>query len=271
MNAIASQVSIALYNATLFESVAEAQQSAETRLQETIILQQLSQALAGTLVVNDVIDAFFQACRDFFEIDFAIFSLVDTVQQRVYALAGFNVSDEHLKSANHPLDSDDIMAYVIRTGNTEVITGWDPRFDSNVFRMEEMESWGMRIFMPITLRREYVGLVEVGFEEKTDVTVQETQVKLLRTLVDQAAIALESAQRYEASQKLARREQTIREITDGLRSATTIEELVKVAAEKLGQYFSTDYALVELGVGKTLDENGSRQGDVQDILQPPAV
>jgi len=80
-------------------------------------------------------------------------------------------------------------------------------------------------------------------------------------LIDQAAIALESVQRYEASQKAALREQAIREITDNLRSASNLEELVQTVTTELGQYFSADYAMVELGVEdeQPVIENSSNQ------------
>jgi PAS domain S-box-containing protein len=248
LNAIGGQVAIALHNATLFESVAKAQQEAENRLQETQILQQLAQTLSGTLQVDEVIDAFFQACTTLLKADFAIFSLVDQERQRVKAVAGFNVTDEHIRRANHALDSDDIMADVIRTGQTEIIKGWDPRFDPVNFEAERMDEWGGRIFAPITLRQENVGLIEVGFKKNVEAEIQDTQVRLLNILIDQTAIALESARRYEASQRAARREQTIRQITEKMRAAATLDELVKATAEELGERLSAGHTVVELGI-----------------------
>ncbi|MBN1218558.1 MAG: GAF domain-containing protein [Anaerolineae bacterium] len=247
--AIGSQVAIAIHNATLFERVAQARREAEERLQETQTLQQLTQALAGALRVEEVIDAFFRSCTQLLGADYAIFSLVDREQQRVKAVSGLNVSQDHIRRANHPLDSDDIMADIVRTGQTEVITGWDPRFDPENFAAEEMADWGLRIFTPITIRGEQAGLVEVGFKEDVDIPGQELRLESLRTLVDQTAISLESAQRYEASQRAARREYTIREITEKMRAATSLEELVKTTAEELGERLAAGHAVVELGVG----------------------
>jgi PAS domain S-box-containing protein len=260
LSAIGSQVAIALQNATLFENIVKAQVEAEERLKETQILQKFTQALSATLEVNGVIDAFFEASTALIGADYAIFSLVDRTQRRVKAISGLNVTEDHLRRANHPLDSDDIMADIVRTGQTELITGWDDRFDINTFTAEGMEEWGLKIFTPISIRQQNVGLVEVGFKEKVEATVQETQVELLRTLIDQAAIALESVQRYEASQKAARREQTIREITENVRAASSLEELVQQVTIELGQYFSAEYAVVELGVEDEQSAAGSGSG-----------
>jgi GAF domain-containing protein len=152
------------------------------------------------------------------------------------------------------------MADIVRTGETELITGWDERFDVDNYTFEQMEEWGLRIFTPITVRHENIGLIEVGFKEKVEASVQETQVKLLRTLIDQAAIALESVQRYEASQKAARREQAIRQITENVRAASSLEELVQRVTTELGQYFSAEYAVVELGVEDELSGAGNGSG-----------
>ncbi|MFC1976448.1 GAF domain-containing protein, partial [Chloroflexota bacterium] len=191
---------------------------------------------------------FFRASTQMLDADYAIFSLVDKEQQRVKAVSGFNVTDDHVQRANHPLDSDDIMADIIRKGETDIITGWDPRFDLGNFMAEGMDEWGLRIFTPITVRQENIGLVEVGFKEKVDAAVQDTQVELLRTLIDQTAVALESAQRYGISQRAAFREQTIRQITEKMRTADSLDELVKTAAEELGERLSAGHVVVELGI-----------------------
>jgi transcriptional regulator with GAF, ATPase, and Fis domain len=246
--AIGSQVAIALQNAKLFESMVQAHVEAEERLRQTQILQNFTQALTATMEMSGVIDAFFEASIELLGVDNAIFSLVDQAQQRVRAVSGFNVTGEHLRRANHPLDSIDIMADIIRTGKTELITGWDDRFDVDTFTAEGMEEWGLKIFTPVSIRQENVGLVEVGFREKVEVTVQETQVELLRTLIDQAAIALESVQRFEASQKAAHREQIIRQITEKMRAATTMEELIQTATSQLGQQLNAGHVVLDLGL-----------------------
>jgi transcriptional regulator with GAF, ATPase, and Fis domain len=255
LTAIANQVAIALQNARHFEAtqavlaeVRQAQAEAESRLQETQVLQQLTQRLASAIELTEIVQAFFCACQQLLEADYGIFSLVDQPVRQVKAVGGFNVSDDHLRRANHPLASRDIMADIVRTGQTDVITGWDPRFDAENFEAEGMAEWGLRIFTPITVRQEHIGLVEVGFKEKADVAVQENQLRLLRTLIDQAAIALESSQRYQASQRMAHREQTIREITEKMRAAVSLEQLIKTATTELGERLSAGHALVEVGL-----------------------
>jgi PAS domain S-box-containing protein len=49
-------------------------------------------------------------------------------------------------------------------------------------------------------------------------------------------------------ERRARRERTIRQITDKIRAATSLEELVKTAAQELGERLSAGHAVVELGI-----------------------
>ena len=232
---LAGQVASAVRNAQLFETVRQAQTNAENRLREMETLRQLIEALAGALRVDEVIDAFFKACTKMLGFDFVIFSLVDKADLRVKAVAGMNVTDDHLRLANHSLDSNDIMADIIRSGKTEVITGWDPRFDSDIFEAEQMTNWGMRIFTPITLRRENIGLVEVGFNKNVKADVQESRLRMLRSLIDQTAVALESAQRYEASRKAANREQLLREITARVRGSADVDTVLRTTVLEVGK------------------------------------
>ncbi|MCB0165859.1 MAG: GAF domain-containing protein [Anaerolineae bacterium] len=232
---LASEVASAVKNAQLFETMSQAQANAENRLKETETLRQLIEALAGALRVDDVINAFFKACTKMLGFDYVIFSLVDKAELRVKAMAGLNVTNDHLRRANHSLDSGDIMADIVRSGKTEVITGWDPRFDVENFEAEQLADWGMRIFTPITLRRENIGLVEVGFNTNVETNVQESQMWLLRSLINQTAVALESAQRYEASRKAAHREQLLREITARVRGSADVDTVLRTTVLEVGK------------------------------------
>ena len=212
-------------------------EEAESLLQETLAMQQLSQALSGTLQFDEILDFFFQTCTKVFGFDFVIFSLVDKSQQQVKAIAGVGVTAAHLKRANYPLDSNNMMADIIRTGQTEIITGWDERFDPQDFQAESMAEWGMRLFTPITLRRENIGLVEVGFNKNVEAIIEDSQIRLLRAFIDQTALALDNAQRYEASQRATRREALIKEITTKVRASTNLDTILQTTVKEIGDAF----------------------------------
>jgi PAS domain S-box-containing protein len=239
---LCGQFAVAINSRRLSDQMREA-------LLETQALQRFSQKLAGSLHLDEILDIFFRACTEDIGFEYVQFSVVDKAQHRIKAIAGAGISESQIKQSNRSLDSADIMADVIRSGQTEVISGWDERFDREIFETEGHADW-VRVFTPITVRGEHIGLVEAGFNKSTQPTIQESQVRSLRAFIDQVALALDNARRYEAQQKVARREQMIREITEKMRAAASLDELVKTTAEEMGRRFSAAYAFVELGAVK---------------------
>ena len=234
LQTIADQLAIAIENTRLFANAATSQQVAEDLLHETIALQQLSQALSGTLSVDQIVEIFFQTCTKMLGFDFVIFSLVDERQQRVKAIAGAGVTKEHIKRANHPLDSNDIMADIIRTGHTEVVEGWDDRFDKTIYETEQISEWGLRVFTPIRLRQKNIGLIEIGYNKNTQEEIHDSQIRLLRAFIDQTALAIDNARRHEASQRAIRREALIKEITTKVRGSTNLDTILQTAVKEIG-------------------------------------
>ncbi len=253
--AVSEQVSLALEGARLFDQT-------QSALQETNILQQFGRALTGLLEIDQIIDVFNQTCIHQLKFDYVEFSLVDKIQQRVKAVGGLGISEAQLLRSNQPLDSDNIMAEIIRTGATEVITGWDDRFDRENFEAEGHAEW-VRIFMPIKLRTENIGLVETGLKRGVPEAIQESRLRMLTSLVGQVALALDNAQRYQARQVSLRREQIIREITGKMRNAANVEQLAKITAEELGKNFSAKHAVVDWGIETAKPDASTNGGKIQ--------
>lgn len=263
LQTMADQLANALTNAYLFENVAQARKEAESRLKETEALQQLSQNLAGTLAVDEILAIFFEACTQEIGFEYVQFSLVDKEQNRVKAIGGVGLPDSQIKLSNHSLSSNDIMADIIRTGKTEMISGWDDRFDKETFEAEGHANW-VRIFTPITLRQENIGLVEAGFNKHIHIKIQDTQIRLLQAFITQTALALDNAQRYEASQKAARREALIKEITTKVRASTDLDDILKTTVQEVGHAISNKRTYIQLvSPNKT---NGSKTNGNTDRL-----
>jgi GAF domain-containing protein len=233
LQTMTDQLANAIVNARLFENVSRAQQTAELLLQETQALQQFSQALAGTLSRETILDLFFQACTGELGFEYILFSLVDKPRHRIRSIAGIGVTESHIKKSSHPLDSKDIMADIIRTGRTEVITGWDDRLHKEIYESEGHATW-VRLFTPITLRQENIGLIEAGFNQNTDRQIEDSHIRSLRAFIDQTALALDNAERYETSMRLARREALIKEITTKVRASTDLDNILQTTVKEIG-------------------------------------
>jgi GAF domain-containing protein len=78
---------------------------------------------------------------------------------------------------------------------------------------------------------------------------------IVEAVLDQVAQSAENLRLFEETRQHAGREQTIRQITENMRVATNLEELVEIAAKELGQHFSAEYAMVELGVNSSTEDS----------------
>ncbi len=247
LQTMADQLANAITNARLFESVAQARHEAEARLQETLALQQLSKQLSSTLQVDEILEIMLQACTKVIGFDYVQFSLVEQERNQIRAITGVGVSEQHIKLAHCSLDSDDIMADVIRTGKTEIITGWDERLNEQIYDADEQAN-RTRLFIPVTLRQENIGVIEAGLNKTEENEISDTQLRLLRAFMDQTVIALENAQRYEISRRAARREEIIREISSKIRGAVSIEEIMKTTISELSKVVGTSQGGITLAV-----------------------
>ena len=245
LQTVANQLANAIANASLFDSVAQAQAEAEIRLQETMALQRLSQLLSATLQVDEILDIFFQTCTKEIKFEYVQLSLVDKARNRVRAVAGVGVTESNIRRANRSLDSQDIMADTVRTGETEIITGWDHRFDKETFEKEGHAEW-VRIFTPISLRNENIGLVEAGFNKSAQETIQESQIRLLKAFITQTALALDNAKRYEASQRRAHREALIKDISTKVLASTDLDTILRTTVKEVGDAIGGKRAYIHL-------------------------
>ncbi|MBT4138563.1 MAG: hypothetical protein HOE48_11645, partial [Candidatus Latescibacteria bacterium] len=92
-----------------------------------------------------------------------------------------------------PLDSSNILAETVRTGETQVIVGWDERFDAQYHRYYDKQ---ISYFIPVKQEEQVVAVLATGstIEEKAETL---RRIDALPYLLDQFAIALEHARLYE--------------------------------------------------------------------------
>lgn len=100
---------------------------------------------------------------------------------------------------------------------------------------------------PIALQNVPVGDLQLhGLDPNRAWT--ERELALIETVIDQVAQAAENLRLIEETRERAGREQTIREITDRLRAAQSLEMLLETAGRELGQRLGVRHAVLELGV-----------------------
>ncbi len=169
-------------------------------LEQYQALQRLGQMVTHSLDHDHVLNTLLELVTDVFGFDFATVSLVDQDEGVIRTVCGRNAD----WTAIHSLDGNDIQADVIRTGETEILTGWDERFDRRIWEKFDHQDV-VRVFVPMTVAdpvtgsEERIGTLEAGYRSHrgsyTEPITRE-QVNLLHPFVDQAAAAVANAHLY---------------------------------------------------------------------------
>ncbi|GIK38696.1 MAG: hypothetical protein BroJett011_25290 [Chloroflexota bacterium] len=232
-------------------------------------ITEVAQQISGTLILDDL----FQQVVDLMQTQFGYYhaQIYTMVEGDMVLQAGTGEVGRQLKETGHQIPLSAEQSLVIRAvweGGPVLVpdVSQEPTWLPNPLLPETRAE----LVVPITLGVEIFGVLDVQSDQVGGLN-EEDQL-LLIGLCGQIAIAIETrraeterARLLEEVERRARREQTIREITERMRTANNLEQLVKITARELGQRLSAGHAIVELGLepdtpsaapAKTLSNNG---------------
>jgi GAF domain-containing protein len=109
------------------------------------------------------------------------------------------------------------------------------------------------VALPIKLRNQVLGVVDVRFEGKS---IPNDVVPMLETITERLALALENARLVEEIQNRAERERMIGDISAKIRSSADVDKVLRIAAEELGRSLGIPEVLVQLRTASNQAVNG---------------
>ncbi len=252
LQTMADQLANAIKNARLFEWVAQAQQEAEARLQETMALQEFSQALASTLDWQEIITILCQTITHQVGLAYCHIWLIE--EDRPWL---------KLAASMPPSPSENQRTKIRLEPLADLFTQGQPKF-----------SPPKTMLLPMHLRLKPLGLVEVGYglpshisetaellttapsletptetlltQTKPENPISPSQIRQLQALVSQTALGLDNAYRYEASQRAARLEAIIKEITTKVRASTDLDTIIQTAVREVGRAVQPHRAYIQI-------------------------
>ena len=115
---------------------------------------------------------------------------------------------------------------------------------------------------PIAVRKKTIGALQL-YPATAGQQWTEDDLVIITAVVDQLAQSAESLRLFDETRQRASREQIVREITDKLRQAPTLEELAKTASEELSKALGVSHSVVRVGVRETqpLAKNEAAQSE----------
>ena len=190
---MADQIAVAVQNARLFEQAFMARQQDEARVREMQILLRVGRAASGTLDLEQVLDALFDALTKEMGFAFISLNLIDAAANELRTVRAVGMA-KGMNGLVRRLDQlgDDIIMDVARKGKIEVIDGWDDRLDREIYEREGHAAL-VRAFVPLLLQDKAIGILEVGFRRVDRATITPEEIHLLSGLADQIAVAVQNA------------------------------------------------------------------------------
>lgn len=154
---------------------------------------------ADQLNVGELLDRILELICSRLDFSYAMISLVDEKRQVIQATQAKNVDLGWMSSASHPLDSNDIVADVYRSGMAEVFRAespYDSRFDAKIY-----DTYGHdrleRIFVPLGK----VGVLEAGFEAAPQRYIDAMTKSVLEDWCREVATTIRARQLHERQQR----------------------------------------------------------------------
>ena len=212
------------------------------RLDELLALQEANRLVSRNVSFDDVLDSILQAMIKILGFEFAMISLVDEDGRTIRGRRGIHVDDDWLLMTVRNLNSQDILADIIRMGKSEVIAGWDRRFDRKTWEKFGHQDM-IRVFMPIkvidsiTGEERTLGVIEAGYRQSRRREIVDDQLHMLETFQAQIGMAIDHAQLLQRTQRKAEVLTSLHRVGQAIGSAyepaQVLDEVVRNAAALL--------------------------------------
>lgn len=119
------------------------------------------------------------------------------------------------------------------------------------YSLGDYESTDNQISMPLTLRDQIIGQIEMATHEE----LPAEQRNLIESIATQAALALENARLVEESQSIAARERLANEITSKVWASTTIDSILQTTVRELGRALEAAEVEIQISMDNENDDN----------------
>jgi GAF domain-containing protein len=117
----------------------------------------------------------------------------------------------------------------------------------DIYQEKETNSKSSQLTMPIKLRGEVVGVLNLKANSNREWTPDEMDI--ITAIIERSAVSIENARLLEESRKIAEKERAISDISAKIGQGTEIETILRTAVRELGAQISGAQVTVEIGGG----------------------
>jgi GAF domain-containing protein len=122
---------------------------------------------------------------------------------------------------------------VYRTAQTAIISGWDERFNKEIYERYDHDRL-LRMFVPIKVRERVIGVLEIAYDREDKQLIADAEIDLVQALVDQIAVALENVRLLTVTRQALQDTEMLYDTTRRLAAADSAPEMLVAVAERSG-------------------------------------
>jgi GAF domain-containing protein/signal transduction histidine kinase len=189
LSSIGSQLGVAIENARLYEET-------QRRVQELAFLNETSRTMTSSLDMEQVLTTVLQEATDVLKVEATSILLLDDEDKELVLETVVGPEAEKTKGLRLPLGQG-IAGWTAREGQPLLVPDVreDPRFYSGIDGATGFVTRSI-LAVPLTVKGKVIGVIEAV--NKTEGDFSQTDVELLSSMTQSAAIAIENARLYEA-------------------------------------------------------------------------
>ncbi|MBT3188108.1 MAG: GAF domain-containing protein, partial [Anaerolineae bacterium] len=242
--AFANQAAIAVENAQLFDAE-------QARRQEAEILRETALAITASLNLEEAGQQILEQLSRVLPYDSASLQFLHGNELEVFAGHGWQIPAEVVKH-RFPLDGNTPNTRVIQEKNILVLK--DAQKEYPPFRLppfDHIHSW---MGVPLIIRDKVIGMLAVDSKEKGYFT--EESAKVAQAFANQAAIAVENAQLFDAEQSRRQEAETLRQSAHTISSSLNLDEVLETILASIQRAIPYDSAAIMLLEGDKVRISG---------------
>ncbi len=249
LQTMADQLANAIENAILFERTQKALAETENLYR---ITQEMLSARDEETVYQLAMEAISQSGVDSASVYMYVAVKEENLtgqlleQKAVWTVPGYSI----FPNGTRFKASDMVIEGIIPQHNPLLIedtSGNDPHLTDQLRRELTLLDIKALVALPLSTYQSRLGFLLITYKTKGK-SFTPQQVRFYTTVAQQMIVALENLRLLDASQRRARREEIIREITSKIRSSTDVEDILQTTVTELSKMLGTSRGGITLGV-----------------------
>lgn len=223
---------------TLESRVAERTKALQTSVE---VSRRLSTMIEQDQLVREVVEQI-QAAFGFYHAHIYLF---DDHREHLVLVGGTGEAGRLMLERGHRVQRGRGLVGRAADTNMPVVVA-DVSLDANWLPNPLLPETRSEAAVPVALGEEVLGVLDV--QHNVVNAFQPTEIKLLESLANQVAIAIQNARAYEASRRKAQREAMVASIGQQIFATTSVEDALKVAVRELGRATGAPETVVRINV-----------------------